>query len=142
MSSLPPRGDEQALVERAKRDPNAFGELYDRYVLQMYRFVYSRVRDQTVAEDVTQEVFMKALKSAGRMNAYRDPEMDDLGDEQGWDPQVRELAHYLRASARAYAHIEPSVRFRQDLRRRLMREAWELAARPPKPWYQRLLAPQ
>src|SRR5947209_8064969 len=62
------------------------------------------------------------------MNAYRDPEMDDLGDEQGWDPQVRELAHYLRASSRAYAHIEPSVRFRQDLRRRLMREAWELAA--------------
>ena len=66
MSSLPPRGDEQALVERAKRDPNAFGELYDRYVLQIYRFVYSRVRDQTVAEDVTQEVFMKALKSVGR----------------------------------------------------------------------------
>jgi len=66
MSSPPSRGDEQALVERAKRDPNAFGELYDRYVLQIYRFVYSRVRDQTVAEDVTQEVFMKALKSIGR----------------------------------------------------------------------------
>src|SRR5437660_2212870 len=66
MSSLPPRGDEQALVERAKRDPNAFGELYDRYVLQMYRFVYSRVRDQAAAEDVTSEVFMKALKSIGK----------------------------------------------------------------------------
>ena len=66
MSSLPPRGDEQALVERAKRDPNAFAELYDRYLLQIFRFVYSRVRDQTVAEDVTQEVFMKALKSIGR----------------------------------------------------------------------------
>jgi RNA polymerase sigma-70 factor (ECF subfamily) len=66
MSSLPPRGEEQALVERAKREPNAFGELYDRYLLQIYRFVYSRVRDQTVAEDVTQEVFMKALKSIGR----------------------------------------------------------------------------
>src|SRR4030081_4035604 len=66
MSSLPSREDEQALVERAKRDPNAFGELYDRYVLQIFRFVYSRVRDQTVAEDVTQEVFMKALKSIGR----------------------------------------------------------------------------
>ena len=66
MSSPPSRGDEQALVERAKRDSNAFGELYDRYLLQIYRFVYSRVRDQTVAEDVTQEVFMKALKSIGR----------------------------------------------------------------------------
>ena len=66
MSSLPSREDEQALVERAKRDPNAFGELYERYLLQIYRFVYSRVRDQTVAEDVTSEVFMKALKSIGR----------------------------------------------------------------------------
>jgi RNA polymerase sigma-70 factor, ECF subfamily len=66
MSSLPSREDEQALVERAKRDPNAFGDLYHRYLLQIYRFVYSRVRDQAVAEDVTSEVFMKALKSIGR----------------------------------------------------------------------------
>src|SRR3989440_6857960 len=66
MSSLPSREDEQALVARAKRDPNAFGELYNRYLMQIYRFVYSRVRDQTIAEDVTSEVFMKALKSIGR----------------------------------------------------------------------------
>ena len=66
MSSLPSRVDEQALVERAKREPIAFGELYDRYLLQIYRFVYSRVRDQTAAEDVTSEVFMKALRSIGR----------------------------------------------------------------------------
>jgi RNA polymerase sigma-70 factor (ECF subfamily) len=66
VSSLPSREGEQALVESAKRDPNAFGELYHRYLLQIYRFVYSRVRDQTVAEDVTSEVFMKALKSIGR----------------------------------------------------------------------------
>ena len=66
MSSLPSRSDEQALVGRAKRDPGAFGELYERYFLQIYRFVYSRIRDQTSAEDVTSEVFMKALKSIGR----------------------------------------------------------------------------
>jgi len=66
MSSLPSRLDEQALVGRAKRDPGAFGELYERYFLQIYRFVYSRIRDQTAAEDVTSEVFMKALKSIGR----------------------------------------------------------------------------
>ncbi|MBO0702306.1 MAG: RNA polymerase sigma factor [Candidatus Dormibacteraeota bacterium] len=32
----------------------------------MYRFVYSRVQDRAVAEDVTSEVFMKALRSIGR----------------------------------------------------------------------------
>jgi RNA polymerase sigma-70 factor (ECF subfamily) len=66
LSSLQPREDERGLVERAKQDPAAFGELYDRHFLQIYRFVYSRVRDQTVAEDVTSEVFVKALRSIGR----------------------------------------------------------------------------
>jgi RNA polymerase sigma-70 factor (ECF subfamily) len=66
MSSRPPQADEQQLVERAKSDPDAFGELYDRYFHQMYRFVFSRLRDQTAAEDVTSEVFIKALKGIPR----------------------------------------------------------------------------
>ena len=66
MSSLPARADEADLVERAKRDPGAFGELYDRHFQQIYRFVYSRVRDQAAAEDVTSEVFVKALRGIGR----------------------------------------------------------------------------
>ena len=66
MSSLPSHADEVQLVERAKRDPAAFGELYDRHFLQIYKFVYSRVRDQSIAEDVTSDVFMKALRSIGR----------------------------------------------------------------------------
>ena len=61
-----PRADEALLVERAKTDPEAFGELYDRYFQQMYRFVFSRMRDQTAAEDVTSEVFLKALRSISR----------------------------------------------------------------------------
>lgn len=66
MSSLPNRAAEQELVERAKRDPAAFGELYDRYFSQIYRFVYSRIRDQSATEDVTSEVFIKALRGIGR----------------------------------------------------------------------------
>lgn len=66
MSSVPAHADEVALVERAKKDPNAFGELYDRHFHQIYRFVYSRVREQATAEDVTSEVFIKALRGIGR----------------------------------------------------------------------------
>lgn len=66
MSSMPSRADEALLVEKAKKDPGAFGELYDRYFGQIYRFVYSRVREQTAAEDVTSEVFIKALRGIGR----------------------------------------------------------------------------
>jgi RNA polymerase sigma-70 factor (ECF subfamily) len=58
--------DERILVERAKSDPDAFGLLYDRYFTQIYRFSYSRLRDQSLAEDVTSEVFFKALKNIKR----------------------------------------------------------------------------
>lgn len=60
------RDDERELVDRAKRDPRQFGALYDRHFQQIYRFVYSRVREQTAAEDVTSEVFMKALRAMPR----------------------------------------------------------------------------
>src|SRR3982074_1562021 len=65
--SVPGSGEaERLLVERAKSDPEAFGVLYDRYFSQIYRFVFSRLRDQTAAEDATSEVFMKALRSIPR----------------------------------------------------------------------------
>jgi RNA polymerase sigma-70 factor (ECF subfamily) len=63
---MPDSIEERELVERAKRDPEAFGALYDRYFPQIYRFAYSRVRDQSLAEDVTSEVFFKALKNINR----------------------------------------------------------------------------
>lgn len=61
-----PRAYEDQLVERAKTDADAFGELYDHYFGQIYRFAYSRTRDQDAAEEVTQEVFMKALRAMPR----------------------------------------------------------------------------
>ena len=64
--SDPSRDDERELVDLARRDPRQFGALYDRHFQQIYRFVYSRVREQTAAEDVTSEIFMKALKAMPR----------------------------------------------------------------------------
>lgn len=61
-----PRAYEDELVERAKVDANAFGELYDHYFGQIFRFIYSRLRDQEAAEDVTSEVFFKALRAIHR----------------------------------------------------------------------------
>jgi RNA polymerase sigma-70 factor (ECF subfamily) len=63
---MPDGFEERELVERAKESPDAFGALYDRYFPQIYRFAYSRVRDQSLAEDVTSEVFFKALKNIKR----------------------------------------------------------------------------
>ena len=68
-----PRAYEDQLVERAKSDADAFGELYSAYFGQIYRFVYSRMRDQDAAEDVTSEVFFKALRAIGRYKPARSP---------------------------------------------------------------------
>ncbi len=60
------RAHEDEVVERARTDADAFGELYDHYFGQIYRFAYSRLHDQDAAEEVTQEVFMKALRAMPR----------------------------------------------------------------------------
>jgi RNA polymerase sigma-70 factor (ECF subfamily) len=53
--------DEQWLVERAKRDPEAFGELYDIHFERIYAYIYRKTGDRQSAEDLTSETFMKAL---------------------------------------------------------------------------------
>ncbi|PRX45548.1 RNA polymerase sigma-70 factor (ECF subfamily) [Prauserella shujinwangii] len=52
-----------ALVRAAQHgDTAAFGELYDRYVEPVYRYVLFRLGDRHVAEDVTSETFLRALR--------------------------------------------------------------------------------
>ena len=56
------------LVDRvvAVRDARAFGELYDRFVERVYRYVYFRTGSHTEAEDLTEQVFLKAWEAIGR----------------------------------------------------------------------------
>jgi RNA polymerase sigma-70 factor (ECF subfamily) len=52
------------LVARAKDgDGEAFGELFDHYVDDVYAFVAVRLADRQTAEDVTQTIFVRALQS-------------------------------------------------------------------------------
>jgi RNA polymerase sigma-70 factor (ECF subfamily) len=53
--------DERRMVEAAQRDPSRFGDLYERHFDRVYAFVVRRLRDRNAAEDVTSDVFHKAL---------------------------------------------------------------------------------
>jgi RNA polymerase sigma-70 factor, ECF subfamily len=55
--------DERLLVEAAQSDPAKFDALYELHFGRVYALVASRVRDRATAEDVTSEVFHKALAS-------------------------------------------------------------------------------
>jgi RNA polymerase sigma-70 factor, ECF subfamily len=61
-----PVASERALVERAARgDQAAVGALYDHYVGPLYRFCLARVRSETDAEDLTEEIFLKVMRAIG-----------------------------------------------------------------------------
>ena len=58
------RHDEAALVERAvASDADAFGALYLLHMDAIYRYVYMRVGDAEDAEDLTEQVFLKAWEA-------------------------------------------------------------------------------
>ncbi len=60
-----------SLVEAAQGgDTEAFGQLYDRYVDVVHRYAYARLGDRALAEDVTSETFLRALRRIGTVS-YR-----------------------------------------------------------------------
>jgi RNA polymerase sigma-70 factor, ECF subfamily len=71
-SSQPAEGPDEptivALVDRVvqNHDAEAFGALYDRFVERVYRYLYFRSGSHPEAEDLTEQVFLKAWEAIGR----------------------------------------------------------------------------
>ena len=61
--------NEQEIVARAQaQDREAFGLIYEAYFDKIYRYVSIKTGNRTEAEDLTQQVFVKALQS---INKYK-----------------------------------------------------------------------
>lgn len=61
------RAEELRLLRQAQRgDGEAFAALYRAHVQAIYRYIAYRVNDSHMAEDLTADVFTKALQSLGR----------------------------------------------------------------------------
>jgi len=132
MTTSPIR-EEQDLVERAKIEAEGFGALYDRHFPRIYRFVFSRVRDQSAAEDITSEVFFKALRNIKRY--------ESTGPFSAWLYQIalNAVTDHYRArrgdveleAATDVAQPGPSTA-EEAIRRDLSRRIWERVDRLPK----------
>ena len=61
-----PKNKERHLIEAAQRDPRCFAELYEINFERVYAFIARRVGDRDQAQDLTADVFHKALKNLGR----------------------------------------------------------------------------
>jgi RNA polymerase sigma-70 factor, ECF subfamily len=53
--------EDSDLVEYAKDDKAAFGEIYERYLEKIYNYIYYRTGNQQDAEDLTAKVFYRAM---------------------------------------------------------------------------------
>jgi RNA polymerase sigma-70 factor (ECF subfamily) len=59
--------NEAELAERASsHDQEAFAELYNAYVDKIYKYIYYKVGDPSDAEDLCEQVFLKAWEAIGR----------------------------------------------------------------------------
>lgn len=55
--------EEIELINQARSDPEAFGQLYERYIERIYRYVFYRTGNVHEAQDLTERVFIKAMSN-------------------------------------------------------------------------------
>ena len=61
--------DDNAVLEKAVQgDSEAFGLLYERYVTRIYNYIFYRIGSSYDAEDLTERVFIRALRHINRYN--------------------------------------------------------------------------
>jgi len=92
---------EKQLVERAKNDTEAFSELYDQYYSQIFGYVLRRTASIEITQDVTSDVFFKALKNLGQFHWCGTPFSSWL-----YRIAAHEIANYFRKSKRRRICLE------------------------------------
>ena len=66
MKDVSSETDERILIEEAKRDRRRFGDLYELHFERVYAFIGRRVQDRAAVQDLTADVFRKALEGLDR----------------------------------------------------------------------------
>jgi RNA polymerase sigma-70 factor, ECF subfamily len=94
---------ERELIERAKLyEEDALREIYERFSPGIYRYIYYRVSDPDLAEDLRAEVFLRMLESLDRF------------DYRGWSISAwlyriahdRVIDHLRRARRRQHTELD------------------------------------
>ena len=55
--------EEKEIIERAKKDREVFGRLYDEYYSRIFGYVLKRTANLEISRDITSETFLKAMKN-------------------------------------------------------------------------------
>lgn len=95
---------EAELVQRSQNDMRAFSDLYDHYFPRVYKYVYYRVGERKVAEDLVSTIFLKVVE---RIDSYREKHGE-------FSPWLFRIAHnvvvdFYRDKARSEVPLEDSA---------------------------------
>jgi RNA polymerase sigma-70 factor (ECF subfamily) len=61
----------QALDGLQRLEPQAIGAIYDQYFSEVYRYVRYRIDDDSIAEDIASDVFVRLLEAAQKKQGPR-----------------------------------------------------------------------
>ncbi len=134
--------NEGPLLERAKTyDPEALAELYDRYAPKMYAYIYRRVGEATLAEDLTGELFLRVVRAISNDQAWRE-------SFSAWLYRIAHnlvVDHYRSLPEEPHHPVEPSMQgdsgdLAATLEGRAERERLRAATRRLTPDQQEVLA--
>jgi RNA polymerase sigma-70 factor (ECF subfamily) len=103
---------DRAAVEAAKSDPGAFESLYRKYVAQIYSLALYEARDPHAAEDITEQVFLRALSALHRFRERGD------GPDSTFRVWLYAIARNVISNERRSSrrHPEDPIEFALDLR--------------------------
>jgi RNA polymerase sigma-70 factor (ECF subfamily) len=104
--------DRDLIARAAGGSHRAYGELYERYLDEIYRYIFCRVPDVVTAEDLTEEVFIRAWQKL--------PETQQKNAIQNFRAWIYRIAHnrvvdHLRSEKnRTHTPLEDSANLIQD----------------------------
>lgn len=98
-------------IQRARQgDTDAIGDLYQQHYLSIYRFLFYRIGDPLIAEDLTSEVFIRMIRS---LPSYRPQDVPFLA----WLFQIaRNLSidHFRKAATLNLVPLEETLNAGND----------------------------
>ena len=116
-------GDDTKLLNRAKAfDAVALSTLYDRYESRIYNYIYHRVGDAQVAEDLTAQVFLRMLEAIHNENAWR-------SSFSGWLYRIAHnlvIDHYRRQARQAHISLDDAPTMPAEDADPLQAAEWQL----------------
>ncbi|MBU0976742.1 MAG: RNA polymerase sigma factor [Patescibacteria group bacterium] len=107
------KSSEKALVEKAKKDSQSFGILYDYYYNRIFNYILRRCVNVHIAQDITSNTFLNALKG---LKSFK------WKDDLGFSPWLYRIAtncinEYFRKNKK-YVSVAPDdfdVFLKQDV---------------------------